>query len=80
MLFQSLGSVLVGFECLCRLTPDVYVDTIGAAFTYPLVKLLTSARVVAYVHYPIISRVSLVIFYIMLCCVEFISMICLSQL
>jgi hypothetical protein len=59
MLFQSLGSVFVGLECMWLLSPDIYVDTIGAAFTYPLVRLLSGARVVAYVHYPIISRVSL---------------------
>eukprot|EP01034_Spumella_vulgaris_P021323 gene21323-27353_t len=53
---ECYGSVFVGLECLCRLAPDVYIDTIGAAFTYPLVKSLTTARVVAYVHYPIISR------------------------
>ncbi len=57
MLFQSVGSVVVGLECLCRLRPDVFCDTIGAAFTYPLVRCLSSAKVVAYVHYPIISSV-----------------------
>ena len=58
MLMQSLGSVVVGLECLLRLTPDVYFDTMGAAFTYPVARLLCSCRVLAYVHYPIISQVS----------------------
>eukprot|EP01041_Mallomonas_annulata_P003361 gene3361-6653_t len=56
MLFQSLASVLVGLECLIRFTPDVFVDTMGAAFTYPLVRMLTKAKVIAYVHYPTISK------------------------
>ncbi|RUP48304.1 hypothetical protein BC936DRAFT_144732 [Jimgerdemannia flammicorona] len=30
-------------------------DTMGYAFTYPMVKLLTDAKVAAYVHYPTIS-------------------------
>lgn len=59
MLFQSLGSIVVGIECLCRLSPDIYIDTIGAAFTYPLLRWFSTTRVVAYVHYPIISSVGL---------------------
>ena len=58
MLFQSLASVLVGLECLIRFTPDIYCDTMGAAFTYPAAYYLTGAKVIAYVHYPIISTVS----------------------
>ena len=58
MLFQSLCSMLVGLECILRFTPDVYCDTMGAAFTYPVVHYLSGAKVVAYVHYPIISTVS----------------------
>lgn len=57
MIMQSLGSVLVGLECILRLTPDIYFDTMGAAFTYPTARLLAGCRVIAYVHYPIISQV-----------------------
>ena len=57
MVGQSLASVVVALECLVRATPDVFVDTTGAAFPYPLVRGLTGARVVAYVHYPTISQV-----------------------
>lgn len=56
MLMQSLASVLVGLECLLRHTPDVYFDTMGATFTYPAARLLAGCRVLAYVHYPIISQ------------------------
>ena len=55
MLFQSLGSVFVGLECLYRYQPDVFCDTMGAAFTYPLAKRIAGLDVIAYVHYPIIS-------------------------
>ena len=55
MLFQSLGSVFVGLECLYRYQPNVFCDTMGAAFTYPLAKMIDGVKVIAYVHYPIIS-------------------------
>lgn len=58
MLFQSLASILVGLECILRFTPDIYCDTMGAAFTYPAAYYLTGAKIIAYVHYPIISTVS----------------------
>ena len=55
MLFQSLASILVGLECLIRCAPDIYCDTMGAAFIYPLAKVLFGCVVVTYTHYPIIS-------------------------
>ena len=58
MLFQSLASALVGLECILCFTPDVFCDTMGAAFTYPVAYYLCNAIIVAYVHYPIISTVS----------------------
>lgn len=60
MLGQALASVYVGLECLLRAVPDVFIDTTGAAFTYPIAKLLCGCTVVAYVHYPMISTVCLV--------------------
>lgn len=57
MICQSLGSVIVGLECVWRKHPDIFIDTMGAAFMYPLIRMLYSAKVVAYVHYPIISSV-----------------------
>jgi alpha-1,2-mannosyltransferase len=57
MFCQSLASVLVVLEALSVKLPDIFCDTIGAPFSYPFVKYLTGAKVVAYVHYPIISQV-----------------------
>jgi alpha-1,2-mannosyltransferase len=57
MICQSLASIYVAFECIYALPPDCYVDTIGAPFSYLLVKFCTAAKVLAYVHYPIISEV-----------------------
>ncbi|RIB19310.1 Glycosyltransferase Family 4 protein [Gigaspora rosea] len=55
LLGQSLGSIALGFEALKKLTPDIYFDTMGYAFTYPLAKKIFGCRVAAYVHYPTIS-------------------------
>ncbi|KAH7706691.1 glycosyl transferase [Aphelenchoides avenae] len=56
LLLQSLGSMLVGLEALWKLTPSIYVDTTGAAFTYPLFRWFGGANVVCYVHYPTITK------------------------
>ncbi|GAA93510.1 glycosyltransferase family 4 protein [Mixia osmundae IAM 14324] len=59
LLGQSLGSIVLGHEALSKLVPDVFIDTMGYAFTFPLVKALTAGKVPvgAYVHYPTISSV-----------------------
>jgi len=55
LLGQSLGSLVLGYEALSALIPDLYMDTMGYAFTYPIFRLLTHIPVGAYVHYPMIS-------------------------
>ena len=57
LLGQSLGSVWLGYEALNTLVPDVYLDTMGYAFTFPLFKMLAGCKVGAYVHYPTIRCV-----------------------
>ncbi|XP_062513985.1 GDP-Man:Man(3)GlcNAc(2)-PP-Dol alpha-1,2-mannosyltransferase-like [Corticium candelabrum] len=55
LLGQSFGSLVLGLEALWSLAPDVYIDTMGYAFTMPLFKLLGGCRVGCYVHYPTVS-------------------------
>lgn len=55
MLFQAIASILVTVECLLRVCPDVYIDTMGVPYAYPLAKHVAGCQVMAYVHYPIIS-------------------------
>lgn len=57
MVGQSVGSMVLAVEALLRLTPDVFVDTTGFAFTYPVAKLLAGCRVATYTHYPTITTV-----------------------
>ncbi|XP_072858492.2 GDP-Man:Man(3)GlcNAc(2)-PP-Dol alpha-1,2-mannosyltransferase isoform X1 [Pogona vitticeps] len=55
LLGQSLGSVFLGWEALMSCVPDVYIDSMGYAFTLPLFKYLGGCRIGCYVHYPTIS-------------------------
>lgn len=55
LLGQSIGSMLLGFEALCKFVPDVYIDTMGYAFTYPIFRFIGGCKVGCYVHYPTIS-------------------------
>ncbi|XP_021859515.1 GDP-Man:Man(3)GlcNAc(2)-PP-Dol alpha-1,2-mannosyltransferase [Spinacia oleracea] len=54
MIGQSLGSVYLCWEALCKLTPLYYFDTSGYAFTYPLARIF-GCKVISYTHYPTIS-------------------------
>jgi len=55
LLWQMIAYNCVCFEALCAYPCDVFIDTIGVACAYPLVKLLLNCKVVSYTHYPMIS-------------------------
>nr|XP_057907534.1 GDP-Man:Man(3)GlcNAc(2)-PP-Dol alpha-1,2-mannosyltransferase isoform X2 [Doryrhamphus excisus] len=55
LLGQSLGSIFLGWEALTEFVPDIYVDSMGYAFTLPLFRYLGGCSVATYVHYPTIS-------------------------
>eukprot|EP00049_Salpingoeca_infusionum_P016738 m.345667 g.345667 ORF g.345667 m.345667 type:complete len:474 (+) comp16141_c1_seq13:1907-3328(+) len=55
MLLQSLASIVLGWEALTNLCPDVLVDSMGYAFILPLFRVFGACQVAAYVHYPTIS-------------------------
>ena len=55
LLGQSLGSMVLGWEALIKHIPDIYIDSMGYAFTLPLFRYLGGCKVVSYVHYPTIS-------------------------
>jgi alpha-1,2-mannosyltransferase len=58
LLGQSLGSLILGWEALSLITPNVFIDTTGFAFVLPIAKYLGGAKTCAYVHYPTISMVN----------------------
>jgi len=56
LLGQSLGSLILGLDAFLLLVPDIFIDTMGYAFTLYLSKLLfPNVPTGAYVHYPTIS-------------------------
>ncbi|KAF8315599.1 glycosyltransferase family 4 protein [Clavulina sp. PMI_390] len=55
LLGQSLGSVYLAWEALDRLVPDIFVDTMGYAFTFSFIPRANTLPIGAYVHYPTIS-------------------------
>jgi alpha-1,2-mannosyltransferase len=53
---QSLGSLILALDAFHLLVPDIYIDTMGYAFTIALSKMLfPNVPTAAYVHYPTIS-------------------------
>lgn len=55
LLGQSIGSIILGLEGLWKHPPDIYIDTMGYAFTLPLFRYIGRCKVGCYVHYPTIS-------------------------
>lgn len=55
LLGQSFGSMLLAWEALNCYLPDIFLDTMGYAFTLPLFRYLGGCQVGCYVHYPTIS-------------------------
>src|SRR5277367_4525000 len=53
---QSLGSIIMAYDALSLLVPNIFVDTMGYAFALGFTKLLfPDVPTGAYVHYPTIS-------------------------
>lgn len=55
LLGQSLGSLVLGLEALIAFVPDIYIDSMGYAFTLPLFRYVGGCLTGCYVHYPTIS-------------------------
>lgn len=55
LLGQSIGSMVLGWEALNCYLPDIFLDTMGYAFTLPLFRYIGGCKVGCYVHYPTIS-------------------------
>eukprot|EP00041_Stephanoeca_diplocostata_P034973 m.1215490 g.1215490 ORF g.1215490 m.1215490 type:complete len:502 (+) comp24611_c0_seq3:133-1638(+) len=55
MLFQTLGSAILGWEALCEICPDVFIDSMGYSMTLPMFRIFGGCRIGCYVHYPTIS-------------------------
>lgn len=56
LLGSNIGSIIVGFEALVRFIPDLYIDSMGYALTYPAFYYLASIPIISYVHHPAIRN------------------------
>lgn len=52
---ESWGTMKLAYKALEQVTPHVFFDTTGCAFTFIVARLLAGCQVAAYVHYPTIS-------------------------
>lgn len=55
LLGQSIGSMILACEALKNHVPDICVDTMGYAFTYPIFSFMGGCKVISYTHYPTIT-------------------------
>ncbi|KAL5415921.1 asparagine-linked glycosylation protein [Paraphaeosphaeria minitans] len=56
LLGQSIGSIILAYDAFSLLVPDIFIDTMGYAFSLAFSSLLfPSVPTGAYVHYPTIS-------------------------
>ena len=55
LLRQIIAYQIVVFQTLRRCSCDIFIDTVGVGFAYPLVRLLFGVKVISYTHYPTIS-------------------------
>ncbi|CAJ0942424.1 unnamed protein product, partial [Mesorhabditis belari] len=55
LLFQIFAGGILAFEALCRLNPEVMIDSMGYPLSLPVFRFFGGAKVAAYVHYPVIS-------------------------
>lgn len=56
LLGQSLGSLVLAYDALSLMVPDIFIDTMGYAFALAFSKFLfPDVPTCAYVHYPTIS-------------------------
>lgn len=56
LLGQNFGSMLLGLEALLKFCPNVYIDSMGYAFTLPFFRWLGGCKTASYVHYPVVSQ------------------------
>lgn len=55
LILQSMGALPLAWEAISARPCDVFIDSMGFAFTYPLVRLVGGCSVGCYVHYPTVS-------------------------
>lgn len=54
LFWQALASWIVCSYSVHLHPCDIFVDTLGIAYAYPIVKLLFGCKIYSYTHYPIV--------------------------
>ncbi len=54
LFWQALASIRVCFSALTIAPCDIFIDSMGVGFAYPVVKMFFYIKVVTYTHYPFI--------------------------
>ncbi|CCH59412.1 hypothetical protein TBLA_0B05860 [Henningerozyma blattae CBS 6284] len=55
LLGQAIGSMLLTLEAILQCPCDIWCDTMGYPFGYPIASILLKVPIVTYTHYPVIS-------------------------
>lgn len=55
MLRQLIAFIRTCYEAMTVFPCDVFIDTVGVGFAFPVVKVLFGVKVLSYTHYPTIS-------------------------
>ena len=55
LVMQTLAYNEVCAEALNQTPCDLFIDTVGVGFAYPIVKIIYGRRIMSYTHYPTIS-------------------------
>jgi alpha-1,2-mannosyltransferase len=55
LLMESWGTMRLAYKALEKVTPHLFFDTTGCAFSFFVARILAGCQVAAYVHYPTIS-------------------------
>jgi len=54
--FQAIRSMKAVYHALALQPCDIFVDTYGVAFAYPLIKALFPTKIYSYTHYPTVQE------------------------
>lgn len=52
---QLFGSVVLAVQLITQLPPDIWVDTVGLPFAYPLIGMSLKIPILTYTHFPVIQ-------------------------
>lgn len=55
LFWQALAFIRCAYHSQNKMPCDIFVDTMGVGYCYPVLKMFFPCKIFAYVHYPIVS-------------------------